>query len=100
MSPKAKNIKDKRGSKRREEVSIAGLDIAASDSSKGAVLEELFQHLAKHCRSSSKVAWESSLKMLRERYTGSKLGSVGDGLYFIELGQQEGLSDIACCWLA
>ena len=89
----------KRPEKRNKEISIAGYDVSSKDTSKEKVLEEVFGRLADFGEVSSGVQYASSLKMVKNRYLSADVGSVGGGLFFIEMGCVSALKDY-CVLLA
>ena len=88
-----------RPKKRDKEISIEGYDLLAKDGSKDKVLDEVFKRLADISVVSSEIHLASSLRMIKERYLSAELGSVGGGLFFIELGRVDALIDY-CVLLA
>jgi len=89
----------KQGAGGKGEIAMAGYDVVAEEQGKQAVLDEVFSYLAEATASSSKLALKSGLDLLLHRYQENDVGSVGDGVYFIEIGLQKGLADY-CCLLA
>jgi hypothetical protein len=83
----------------KSEIVMSGYDVLSKKTDKHAVLGEVFQHLAKNTESSSRLSLQSGLDLVRQRYQESDIGSVGDGIYFVEIGLQKGLADY-CCLLA
>lgn len=98
MDHKRKNSK-KQTSRGKSEIAIVGYDLTDTVAAKDEVLAEVFEYLFGAVKTLDRVALKSGLNLVRERYQGSDIGSVGDGVYFIELGLQKGLSDY-CCLLA
>ncbi len=93
MKHKAKSPGSKKARSGKAEISVAGYDVTTKALDKGEVLAEIFARVAQTVKVKAKVALASSLDMVKERYVNSDVGSVGDGVFFVELGLIKGLGD-------